>query len=85
MNSKLGTTVSTILMLAGIAFWSVSILAAENPASVVDKASQQDTRVLAAEANREAANDAVIRIRASNRLDLDIDLIGLTSVQIAGN
>ena len=85
MNSKLGTIVSTTLMLAGVAFWSVSILAAENPASLPATASLEDSRALAADANRAAADDAVVRINAANRLDLDIDLIGRTSLQIAGN
>ena len=85
MNSKLGTIVSTTLMLAGISLWSVSILAAENVNSLPAAESQKDTRELAADANRAAANDAVTRIRAANRLDLDIELIGRTSVSIAGN
>ncbi|MEQ8208177.1 MAG: hypothetical protein RIA65_18530 [Woeseia sp.] len=85
MNSKLGTIVSTVLMLAGITLWSVSVLAADNVSSLSASASQKDTRELAADANRAAANDAVIRIGAANRLDLDIELIGRTAVKIAGN
>lgn len=85
MNSKLGTIVSTVLMLAGITLWSVSVLAADNVSSLPASASQKDTRELAANANRAAANDAVVRIGAANRLDLDIELIGRTAVRIAGN
>ncbi len=85
MNSKLGTIVSTSLMLAGITLWSVSVLAADNVSSLPASAAQKDTRELAADANRAAANDAVVRIGAANRLDLDIELIGRTAVSIAGN
>lgn len=85
MNSKLGTTISTLLMLAGIAFWSVSVMAADEVTRQPAATSQNETRALAEIANRAAANDASIRIRAVTRLDLDIELVGRTSVRIAGN
>ncbi len=85
MNSKLGTTISTLLMLAGITLWSVSVMAADDVTSLPAATSQNETRAVAENANRAAANDAALRIRAVTRLDLDIELVGRTSVRIAGN
>lgn len=85
MNSKLGTFVSTVLMLIVVMLWSVSILADDNLSSETAAESRSETRELAADANREAVDAAVDRIRETTRLDLDIELVGRTSVQIAGD
>jgi hypothetical protein len=84
MNSKLGTVFSTILIIAGVMLFSVNALAADSAVSESPETSQEQTRAQAESANRAAANDAVKRIRAANRLDLDIELIGRTEVRIAG-
>lgn len=85
MNSKLGTFVSTALMLGGVMLWSVSVLADEiEPAPQADLP-QQETRVLAADAHREAVDLAVLRMRESARIDLDIELHVRTSVQVSGD
>lgn len=81
MYSKLGTTISTILMLGFLALWSVSVLAADG-GNAQDVSS--DTAVeLAASAHEEAAKDAIRAAREEVKLDLDIQLIGRTSVQMA--
>jgi hypothetical protein len=83
MNSKFGLILSTVLMLGGISLWSVSILAAEGVAASSE--AKLDARSSAADAHREAAVDAVKSIEADNKFDLDIELIGRTSIQIAGD
>jgi hypothetical protein len=81
MYSKLGTTISTILMLGFLALWSVSVLAADG---VNAEHVSSDTAVeIAAAAHQEAAEDAIRATREEIRLDLDIQLIGRTSVQVA--
>jgi len=83
MNSKFGIFVSTALMLAGIALWSVTVLADEHTAA--ETAVRHETLEGALEAHREAAADAAERIKASSKLDLDIELIGRTSKQVASD
>lgn len=92
MNSKLGTLISILLMLGGISLWSVSILGAELPTDGTSLALQtagpadgrEDNRSRAADANRDAVEDAVRRLREANRLELDIALVGRTSITVAG-
>lgn len=85
MNSKLGTLLSIVLMLAGIALFSVTVLAAEPVAVEVPAASAASATVqLAAIANEEAVREAALSIQTLNKLDLDIRLVGPTSVQVAG-
>lgn len=85
MNSKLGTLLSIVLMLVGIALFSVTVLAAEPVAVEVPAASAASATVqLAAIANEEAVREAALSIQTLNKLDLDIRLVGPTSVQVAG-
>lgn len=84
MNSKLGTLLSIVLMLVGIALFSVTVLAAESVATDVPTASADSTTArLAAIANEEAVREAARSIQTLNRLDLDIRLVVPTSVQVA--
>ena len=84
MNSKLGTLLSIVLMLVGIALFSVSVLAAEPVAVEVPAASKDSTTaLLGAIANEEAVREAARSIQMLNKLDLDIRLVGPTSVQVA--
>ena len=75
------TVLPIVLMLVGIALFSVSVLAAEPVAVEVPAASA--TVQLAAIANEEAVREAALSIQTLNKLDLDIRLVGPTSVQIA--
>lgn len=84
MNSKLGTLLSIVLMLVGIALFSMSVLAAEPVAAEVPAASTGSTTArLAAIANEEAVREAASSIQTLNKLDLDIRLVSPTSVQVA--
>lgn len=83
MNSKLGTLLSIVLMLVGIALFSASVLAAAPVAVEVVTTSMQTTTQLATIANEEAVREAARSIQALNKLDLDIRLVGPTSVQVA--
>ncbi len=88
MNSKIAMFISTVLMLASITIWSVSVLSAEpmttetpaiTPIEVVDTS----TTGVARRANEEAANEAVRSIQSDIRLDLDIRLIATTGQKLA--
>ncbi len=82
MNSKLGTLLSIVLMLVGIALFSASVLAAAPVAVEVVTTRTQTTTQLATIANEEAVREAARSIQALNKLDLDIRLVGPTSVQV---
>ena len=49
-----------------------------------DAESRESSREQAREANEEAARDAAEAVKAATQLDLDIRLIGPTSLKIAG-
>ena len=88
MNSKTAMFVSMLMMLASFTFWSVSVLSAESveietPTPRATDAISSSTSSLAAQAIEDAANDAALSIQSSNRLDLDIRLIGATELQLA--
>jgi len=84
MNSKLGTILSIVLMLVGILLFSVSVLAAEPVPAAAPTVSAVSTTVrLAAIANEEAVREAARSIQSANKLDLNIRLVGPTSVQLA--
>jgi len=83
MNSKFGTLLTTVLILIGITLWSVSVLAADQDDAVAE--TRVETRQSAGNANREAALDAVSRIKASAKLNLDIELTDHISVLVASN
>ncbi len=84
MHSKTGQIVSIILFLGLILFWSASILAAEPAAESTTEAERTSVRI-ANDAALAAADDAVSRIVADARSDLDIRLAGHTSEQVAAN
>lgn len=83
MNSKLGSLLSIVLMLVGSALFAASVLAAEPVAVEVATASTATTTRLATIANEEAVREAARSIQALNKLDLDIRLVGPTSVKVA--
>ena len=86
MNSKLGTTLSTLIIIVGIVIWSATVLAAE---SVSRETAAKDTSIkdsaarLATSANEEAVREAARSIQARTKLDLDIRLVGPTSIRLA--
>ena len=86
MNSKSGTTLSTLIIIVGIAIGSASVLAAEpvSPETAADDTSIKGAATrLANNANEEAVREAARSIQTHNKLDLDIRLIGPTSVRLA--
>ncbi len=89
MNSKSGTTLSTLIIIVGIAIGSASVLAAEPVSLVSPETAADDTSIdgtatrLANSANEEAVREAARSIQTHNKLDLDIRLIGPTSVRLA--
>jgi hypothetical protein len=88
MNSKFSAIASLLLILVGIMIWSVSILAAdphiqEDIAAAADSTASHHLVSSADTANQEAVKDAARSIREAIRLDLDIRLVGPTSVQLA--
>lgn len=93
MNSKFALIVSTFLMLAAIVLWSVLTPAGETAdsipvaASSVTASSVTERAVTpvsrAARANEQAAREAINSVKTDTRLDLDIRLVGATSVQLA--
>jgi TRAP-type C4-dicarboxylate transport system substrate-binding protein len=83
MNSRLGVFLTTVLMLGGIALWSVTVLADEQVEA--NSTVRAEARESAHNAHHEAAADAAKRIKASSKLDLDIELVGRTSTQVAGD
>jgi hypothetical protein len=88
MNSKTAMFVSILLMMTSITIWSVSVLSAEpvaieTPTLRTTDAVSSSTSSLARQAIEEAASEAALSIQSSNRLDLDIRLIGATELQLA--
>lgn len=83
MNSKFGTFLTTVLILVGITLWSVSVLAADQDDTRAE--SRIEARQSADDAHREAARDAVGRIKASAKLSFDIGLTDRTAVLASSN
>lgn len=87
MYTRTGQIVSILLIVGLTLFWSASILGAEVAAG--DRRSETDaaqTSVeLAADATEEAASEAVKSIASASKLDLDLNLIGRKSLQVAAN
>jgi hypothetical protein len=88
MNSKTAMFVSILLMMTSVTIWSVSALRAEpveieSPTPRTTDAVSSSTAALAGQAIEEAASEAALSIQSSNRLDLDIRLIGATELQLA--
>lgn len=81
MNSKFGTFLTTVLILVGITLWSVSVLADDHVDTRAE--SRVEARQSADDAHREAARDAVGRIKATAKMDFDIGLTDRNSVLIA--
>jgi len=88
MNSKTAMFVSIVLMMTSITIWSVSVPRAE-PVEIetltppTTDAVSSSTSSRAGQAIEEAATEAALSIQSSNRLDLDIRLIGATELQLA--
>ena len=88
MNSKFALIVSTFLMLAAIVLWSVLTPAGETADSIPVAVSSVTERAItpvsrAARANEQAAREAIDSVKTDTRLDLDIRLVGATSLQLA--
>lgn len=88
MNSKIAMFVSLSMMLGAIMLWSLSTPAgqpvAAEPVYVPAVIEGESTLArLAREANDLAVDDAIRSVHANNKLDLDIRLVGATSLQVA--
>lgn len=80
MNTKIGIFAKTLLFLAGVFFWSVTVLATERPEPCIDPGVQAVSAERARIATAEAASEAADSIREATRLALDIRLIDRSSV-----
>lgn len=83
MNSRLGIFFSTLLIIAGVILFSATILAEE--VTVNDSTVRHEMRASADAAHREAAREAVERLKADSKPDLDIAFVARTSVPVAGD
>ncbi|MGI9204119.1 MAG: hypothetical protein ACR2Q3_08920 [Woeseiaceae bacterium] len=82
-NSILGLAIASVLCTnVALADDDETTIVATAPAAVSTEVTSRDG---AKAANREAAEEAVQAVLADNRLDLDIRLIGPTSVKIASD
>ena len=82
----MGTTVSTLIIIVGIVIWSATVLAAEpvsNETPASDTSIRDSAARLATRSNEEAVREAARSIQTRNKLDLDIRLVGPTSVRLA--
>lgn len=88
MNTKFGIWAKTVLFLAGVAVWSVTVLADGSPnatAPAMESEIRSSSTERASEAAAEAASEAAEAIRNASRLALDIRLVDPTSVQAAND
>ena len=87
MNTKVGQTLSILLLVVLILFWSASILAADNAEAdaEVTQDVQETSVALAEDATAEAADEALESIAQDAKLELDLSLIGRSSLQVAAN
>lgn len=88
LRNELKTSISAVAStLTALLLVSATSIAADAPQTgEVDKARVESTEVqrdLASKANTDAARLAIKSVQADNKLDLDIRLIGPTSVKIA--
>ena len=84
MNNRIGVVFSALLIMAGVMFWSVSVLANDAAeAEVGARSPASATLEFPAAAAEESAAEAAESVRDVSELDLDIRLIGQTSVKVA--
>lgn len=75
------TVVATMLLGAS----GVNADATNNSSSETIAVAQHETRAQAETAHREAIKDALLRISAATRLDLDVDLPARVSAPVSGD
>lgn len=90
MHTKLGQLLSTLIIVGLALFWSASILAADNTAADMAVDAAQASVVLAADANAEAAENAVKSIAEEtkvelDRIELEIRVIDPNSLRVAAD
>ena len=87
MNTRTGQVLSILLIVGLTLFWSVSILGAElaDGERRIETDAAQTSVELATDATEEATDEAVESIANASKLDLDLSLIGRTSLQVAAN
>ncbi len=83
MNSRLGKP-RYLAPLACLLLWSVGAHA-DQASEATAAAPQKETRVQAENAVRESVNDALVRISAATRLELDVDLPARAATPVSGD
>lgn len=83
MNSRLGKP-RLVASLAILMFWSVGTHA-DQASETTAAAPQHETRVQAENAVRESVNDALVRMSAATRLELDVDLPARAATPVSGD
>lgn len=86
MNTGIRWTIHSAVLGFGLALLTMPALASDNAISnteTQDSAPDQQSLENARKANQAAVNDAVNSVIEATRLDLDIRLIGRTSIAVA--
>jgi hypothetical protein len=86
VNTKIRTAISTSFLALGLGLFAAPAMASDNIGAPVENktvSADQHSRESAKEANESAVTDAVNAVIEATRLDLDIRLIGRTSVTVA--
>ena len=86
VNKRIRLAISTSFLALGLGLVTAPALAGDSDepaAETVTSTPDQHSRETARAANEAAVSEAVIAVMEANRLDLDIRLIGRTSVTVA--
>ena len=86
VNTKIRTAISTSFLALGLGLFAAPAMASDDTGTPVENktvSADQHSRESAKEANEAAVTDAVNAVIEATRLDLDIRLIGRTSVTVA--
>jgi len=86
VNTKIRTAISTSFLALGLGLFAAPAMASDDSGTPVENktvSADQHSRESAREANEAAVTDAVNAVIEATRLDLDIRLIGRTSVTVA--
>jgi hypothetical protein len=86
VNTKIRTAISTSFLALGLGLFAAPAMASDDNGQPVENktvSADQLSRESAREANEAAVTEAVNAVIEATRLDLDIRLIGRTSVTVA--
>lgn len=88
MNTRIRTAISTSFLALGLGLFAAPVMASDDAKADADtriESTDQHSREHARAANEAAVTDAVNAVIEATRLDLDIRLIGRTSVTVAAS